>query len=224
MTDIQSKIPEVKVPLTRVGVEGVKKLIKIPRKGKRPIILLLEINCFVDLPSNLKGIHMSRNLEAINEILEEAMRNGEHKIEELGEKIAKKVLEKHKYANLCEVEIKTKYMVRCENNKTQKFVRLFSNVIVDKKKGVEKTIGGEIKDYLKNNKLAKVSLEIELSDDKFLDAEEIIQALFKSVESKNEEEVVSKLIKKCNEYGFKGVARCFITTPDFTTYAESDNL
>ncbi len=222
MTDIQSRVPEVRVPLTRVGVEGVKKLIKIPRKGKRPIILLLEISCFVDLPSNLKGIHMSRNLEAINEILEEAMKNSEHRIEELGEKITRKVLEKHEYANLCEVEIKTKYMIRLNNS--QKFVKLFSNVIVDRRSKVEKTIGGELKEYLKNNKLATVSLEVELSKNKFLDAEEIIKALLEAVKSKNEEEVVRRLIKKCNKYKLKGIARCFVDYPDFTTYAESDNL
>ena len=59
--DTQDNIPTIPVHLTRVGVKGVKKLLKIEREGKRPIVLLPTFNAFVDLPSTQRGIHMSRN-------------------------------------------------------------------------------------------------------------------------------------------------------------------
>ena len=66
--DTQDKQPSAPISLTRVGVTGVKKLLKIERSGnKRPIILLPTFDAFVDLPSTQKGVHMSRNPEAISE-------------------------------------------------------------------------------------------------------------------------------------------------------------
>jgi GTP cyclohydrolase-4 len=52
--DTQDNIPNIPVHLTRVGVTGVKKLLKIEREGKRPIVLLPTFDAFVDLPA-LKG-------------------------------------------------------------------------------------------------------------------------------------------------------------------------
>ena len=46
--DIQATEPDIKVPLTRVGVTNLKKLVKIKRKNKRPIILLPTFEVFVD--------------------------------------------------------------------------------------------------------------------------------------------------------------------------------
>ena len=56
--DVQATEPEIKVSLTRVGVINLKKLVKIYRKNRRPIILLPTFEVFVDLPSSQKGIHM----------------------------------------------------------------------------------------------------------------------------------------------------------------------
>ncbi|RAP49548.1 MAG: GTP cyclohydrolase, partial [Methanosphaera sp. rholeuAM74] len=71
--DTQNKLPQTPVSLTKVGVTGVKKLLKIERKDKRPIILLPTFNAYVNLPSTQKGVHMSRNPEAISEIIDESL-------------------------------------------------------------------------------------------------------------------------------------------------------
>lgn len=53
--DTQDNIPSIPVHLTRVGVTGVKKLLKIERDNRRPIILLPTFDAFVDLPSRQRG-------------------------------------------------------------------------------------------------------------------------------------------------------------------------
>ena len=40
LPDVQTRAPDIKISLTRVGVSEVRKLLKIPRNGNRPIVLL----------------------------------------------------------------------------------------------------------------------------------------------------------------------------------------
>ena len=70
LPDTQDDAPSIPIKLTRVGVTGVKKLLQLERTNKRPIILLPTFDAFVDLPNDQKGVHMSRNPEAISEVLE----------------------------------------------------------------------------------------------------------------------------------------------------------
>jgi GTP cyclohydrolase-4 len=101
--DIQATEPDIKVPLTRVGVTNLKKLVKIKRKNKRPIILLPTFEVFVDLPSFQKGVHMSRSPEVIEEIIENAVEKDVYEMETICEEIVKKLFEKHEYATRTEV-------------------------------------------------------------------------------------------------------------------------
>ncbi len=124
--DVQKRAPEVRLHLTKVGVSNIKKIIKVPRGEKRPIVLLANFNVFVDLPSMQKGIHMSRIPEAINEVLDELIKRPVFVLEDLCGKIAKEVLARHEYARECEVEMESRLMVRRELPasalETQKFV------------------------------------------------------------------------------------------------------
>ena len=66
--------PDFPFNLTRVGVTGVKKLIKVERgSDERPVVLISNFEVFVDLPSDRKGANLSRNFEAIDEVLEDAI-------------------------------------------------------------------------------------------------------------------------------------------------------
>ena len=58
--------------LTRVGVTGVKKPVRITRAGRNNI-LFCTIDVYVDLPATQKGSHLSRNLEVINETVNRSM-------------------------------------------------------------------------------------------------------------------------------------------------------
>lgn len=150
--DTQDKQPKTPISLTRVGVTGVKKLLKIDRGNKRPIILLPTFNAFVDLPSTQKGVHMSRNPEAISEIIAESANEKEIHIENICANLVKKLLEKHEYAIRAETEAKSEYIINkyspVTNKKTQETTQIISRAIALKDEtgniSVRKMIGAEV--------------------------------------------------------------------------------
>ncbi len=107
MKDTQESEPPVYIELNRVGVKDVKKTI-IRKKDGKYNVLLATICVFIDLPSHKKGIHMSRNLEVTNEIIERAVGPEVEDIELLCIAIAKECLKKQE-ATRAEVEIHADY-------------------------------------------------------------------------------------------------------------------
>ncbi|MEG3224217.1 MAG: GTP cyclohydrolase [Methanobacteriales archaeon Met13] len=151
MPDTQNKIPSIPVHLTRVGVTGVKKLLKVEREGKRPIVLLPTFDAFVDLPSTQRGIHMSRNPEAISEVLEEVIEGLTVEIESLCADIVNLLLKKHKYAKHAEVSMKSDFMIMKRSPVTRLKTQEMTKIIADasgirNKDGVviRKMIGAEV--------------------------------------------------------------------------------
>lgn len=150
--DTQDKQPETPISLTKVGVTGVKKLLKINREDKRPIILLPTFDAFVDLPRTQKGVHMSRNPEAISEIIDESLNESEIHIESLCANLAKRLLEKHEYATRSETEARGEYIVNklspYTNKKTQETTQIIARAWAIKKDDgsieVRKMIGAEV--------------------------------------------------------------------------------
>jgi len=152
MPDTQNKTPSVPVHLTRVGVTGVKKLLKIEREGKRPIVLIPTFDAFVDLPSTQRGIHMSRNPEAISEVLEEALDKTSVEIESLCANIVHSLLNKHKYATHAEVSMKSDFMIMKKSPvtrlKTQEMTKIMADASgvrgEDGEVVIRKMIGAEV--------------------------------------------------------------------------------
>lgn len=150
--DTQDKQPKVPISLNRVGVTGVKKLLKIKRENKRPIILLPTFDAFVDLPGTQKGVHMSRNPEAISEIVDEAANEPEIHIETVCANLVKRLLEKHEYAVRAETEARGEYIVNklspVTKRKTQETTQIISRAIALKDDegniSVKKMIGAEV--------------------------------------------------------------------------------
>jgi GTP cyclohydrolase IV len=66
--DVQARPPAVAVGLSRVGVTGVEKVVRI-----RDELFLARLDCFVDLASSQKGAHMSRFEEVVNEAIGEVV-------------------------------------------------------------------------------------------------------------------------------------------------------
>jgi GTP cyclohydrolase-4 len=64
---------------------------------------------FVDLPAVQKGSHLSRNLEAIREVVDESIATPVTGIENLAVDICKKLLVKHEYASEANVKIEAEY-------------------------------------------------------------------------------------------------------------------
>lgn len=113
LPDVQACSPDIKINLTRVGVKNVKKLVEVARAGaKRPVVLISDFHIFVDLPSDIKGANMSRNLEAIYEVLEEAVSMPTYDVEDLCSEVAKRLLLRHSYATTAEVGMRSEYMLK----------------------------------------------------------------------------------------------------------------
>jgi GTP cyclohydrolase IV len=151
LPDTQEKLPTIPVHLTRVGVKGVKKLLKIERDKKRPIVLLPTFDAYVDLPSTQRGIHMSRNPEAISDVLEEAVEGNAVEIESLCAEIVSLLLEKHTYAKRAEVSMKSDFMIMKKSpvtkHKTQEMTNIMADAIgyrTDEGVVIRKMIGAEV--------------------------------------------------------------------------------
>jgi GTP cyclohydrolase-4 len=112
LPDVQACSPDIKINLTRVGVRNVKKLVEVARDvGKRPIVLVSNFHIFVDLPGAIKGANMSRNFEAMYEVLDEAMSKPVYDVEDLCSEVARRLLDRHQYATTAEVGMKSEYML-----------------------------------------------------------------------------------------------------------------
>lgn len=154
LPDIQACEPDYPFNLTRVGVTGVKKLVKVERgNDERPIVLISNFEVFVDLPSDRKGANLSRNFEAIDEVLEEAISRPVYEIEELCGEIAKRLLSRHEYASRAEVKMKSEYVVQRQSPATkavcQEVVDIFAEAVARAAKGsaschLRKTVGAEV--------------------------------------------------------------------------------
>ena len=105
LPDVQATQPDVAVGLSQVGVTGVEKLVKLAREDKRPIVLMAEFEVFVDLPGGRKGIDMSRNMEVIDEILEETTETEAYRVEDVCGEAAERLLSKHEYTSTATVEM-----------------------------------------------------------------------------------------------------------------------
>ncbi len=112
--DIQSQLAEQRFKLTRVGVTGVKKPIVVKRPWGE-VTLNATIDVYVDLPSDQKGSHMSRNVEVTGEVVDKSVREPVSSLEELTAEMCEILLERHEYASYSEVDIKADYFLERES-------------------------------------------------------------------------------------------------------------
>jgi GTP cyclohydrolase IV len=88
--DVQARRPAIHVSLSRVGVTGVRKVIRINANGAEQLFYA-ELDCFVDLGAGQKGAHMSRFEEVIEEAIDEVVIGEAFKAETLAAHIAERV-------------------------------------------------------------------------------------------------------------------------------------
>ncbi len=118
-TDVQSRLADKRFKLTRVGVTGVKKPIVVKRPwGKRTLNATIDMS--VDLPSDQKGSHMSRNVEVSGELVDKTVREPVEGLENLAAKMCEDLLEKHEYASYSEVDIRSDYFLEKRSPKGKK--------------------------------------------------------------------------------------------------------
>jgi GTP cyclohydrolase I/GTP cyclohydrolase-4 len=89
--DVQARSPAVQISLSRVGVTGVEKIIRLKHDGVEQLFSA-QFECVVDLGPNQKGAHMSRFEEVVNEAIGQVvLGEASFKVETLAEHIAQLV-------------------------------------------------------------------------------------------------------------------------------------
>ncbi len=129
LPDVQASSPDVSVGLNRVGVTGVEKLVKLHREGDRPIVLMADFEVFVDLPGWRKGADMSRNMEVVDEMLEEAVSEPALRVEDVCGDVAERLIEKHEYTTRAEVRMEAEYVIRERTPATDRPTQATADII-----------------------------------------------------------------------------------------------
>jgi GTP cyclohydrolase FolE2 len=115
--DLQASRPEVALGLSRAGVTGVAKAIRL-RWGDSEKLISAEIDCTVDLAASQKGVHMSRFPELFEEAIEEVVIGEALLVEALAEHVARHIAERQQ-ALRAEVRIRAQYPIERRTPVTQ---------------------------------------------------------------------------------------------------------
>ncbi|HEU4450161.1 MAG TPA: GTP cyclohydrolase MptA [Gaiellaceae bacterium] len=107
--DLQASAPEVRIGLSRAGVTGVQKAVRMQHAG-RDALVSAEIDCFVDVDPAQKGVHMSRFPEVFEEAIDEVVIGEMLLVERLAEHVARHVVERQG-ALRAEVRIAARYPI-----------------------------------------------------------------------------------------------------------------
>src|SRR5438034_215259 len=107
LDDLHASPPEARLGLSRAGVQGVGKAVRLRWGGARKLISA-EIDCTVDLDPAQKGVHMSRFPERCEEAIDEVVIGEAFLVEELAEHIARHIVARQA-AGRAEVRIVARY-------------------------------------------------------------------------------------------------------------------
>jgi GTP cyclohydrolase I/GTP cyclohydrolase-4 len=144
LDDLQASTPEVALGLSRAGVTGVQKAVRIGR-GAREKLILATIDCTVDLDPSQKGVHMSRFPELFEEAIEGVVDDEAFLVEDLAEHVATRIVERQS-ALVAEVQIKARYPYERRTPvtalSTQEMVSLIG-IAAASRRGVRRVVGVE---------------------------------------------------------------------------------
>ncbi len=110
MRDVQGERLSNSFRLTRVGVRGVAKPVRV-RRPKKTTTLTVSFDVFVDVPATQRGAHLSRNLEVVGEVVDTSVRSPVPGLEDLAAGIAREMLRRHEYATTSEVWARADYFL-----------------------------------------------------------------------------------------------------------------
>ena len=142
--DLQASLPEVRLGLSRAGVTGVEKAIRISYAGSEQQVAA-EIECTVDLDPAQKGVHMSRFPELFEAAIDEVVIGEAFLVEVLAEHIAAHIVERQQ-ALRAQVRIAARYPIErttpVTGLATQEMVSLIG-IAAASKAGVRRLVGVE---------------------------------------------------------------------------------
>jgi len=144
LDDLQASLPEVRIGLSRAGVTGVQKAVRIGR-GSQEKLIAATIDCTVDLDPSQKGVHMSRFPELFEEAIEGVVSDDAFLVEDLAEHVARHIVERQD-AIVAEVHITARYPYERRTPvtqlSTQEMVSLIG-IAAASRDGVRRVVGVE---------------------------------------------------------------------------------
>ncbi|NVM55768.1 MAG: GTP cyclohydrolase I FolE2 [Candidatus Helarchaeota archaeon] len=102
LPDTQNQLPKYKISIDKVGVNNLRKRIKILHGNKTYEFSPL-FSAFVMLPKQQRGIHMSRTSETVEEVIDELSYHAYSSLESVCKAMTETLLKKHGYSNRSEV-------------------------------------------------------------------------------------------------------------------------
>jgi GTP cyclohydrolase IV len=142
--DVQARTPATRLSLSRVGVTGVEKILKISANGSEQLYHA-EMECYVDLNPQQTGVHMSRFEEVVNEAIEEVVMQEAFKAETLASHIAERVRERQQGLR-AEVTIRARYpehkLTPVTGRPTQELYTLIGTAVASER-GLRRLVGVE---------------------------------------------------------------------------------
>jgi GTP cyclohydrolase IV len=142
-SDVQSRRPSTLLSLSRVGVTGVEKVVRVRSNGAEQLFYA-ELECFVDLGPEQKGAHMSRFEEVVNEAIDEViLGEAAFKAETLAAHIAERVRDRQE-GRRAEVTIAARYPEHkrspVSSLRTQEIYTLFGSAVASRR-GTRRLVG-----------------------------------------------------------------------------------
>jgi len=102
--DVHETKPQFPLTVTRAGIVNFETPIRLLVNGEK-FVCIATVDIFVDVPATKKGAHMSRNIEAIDEIFNHDIEVDINDVGDYAVKLAKRLAEKHYYASKIEVDM-----------------------------------------------------------------------------------------------------------------------
>src|SRR3954452_24139606 len=129
--DVQASVPTTQVSLSRVGVTGVEKVIRVKADGAENLYHA-NFECFVDLDARQAGVHMSRFEENVSEAIDEVVLGEAFAAEVLAAHIAQRVRETQ-HGRRAEVSVQARYpetvQTPAPGHSTQEIYGLFGTAV-----------------------------------------------------------------------------------------------
>jgi GTP cyclohydrolase-4 len=140
--DAQASVPATQVSLSRVGVTGVEKVIRVKADGAENLFYA-EFECFVDLNPQQAGVHMSRFEEIVGEAIDEVVLGEAFRAEVLAAHVAQKVRERQGGLR-AEVSVTARYPETAttpESGKSTQEIYVLFGTAVDSESGARTLTG-----------------------------------------------------------------------------------
>jgi len=142
--DVQARRPATHLSLSRVGVTGLEKVVRVRSNGNEQLFYA-ELECFVDLGPEQKGAHMSRFEEIVNEAIDEVILGEAFKAETLASHVAERVRDRQG-GRRAEVAIAARYpehkLTPVSGLPTQEIYTLFGSAVASAR-GTRRLVGVE---------------------------------------------------------------------------------